>query len=112
MYKNDRGELVDPDTPCPGCGGDGRVLFIPTGEFEMCKDCGGSGDKTEFPNVCSECKSEKVKMWVGGNTTPRRIELVCPKCEGNDRVGKVSDTENDTPLCRPDGGRDGSGYLM
>jgi DnaJ-class molecular chaperone len=69
MYENDRGEFVDPDTPCPRCGGDGRVRFLPSGELEECRDCHGTGDKTEFP-------------------------------------------KEDLPPCRPDGGRDGSGYMM
>jgi hypothetical protein len=40
--------------------------------------------------LCVMCGIGKVGMWVGGNSEPRRVIRVCPKCEGQERVGKVS----------------------
>jgi hypothetical protein len=40
--------------------------------------------------LCVMCGIGKIGMWVGVDKESRRVVRVCPKCEGQDRVGKVS----------------------
>jgi len=39
---------------------------------------------------CEKCGQDKVQMYVGGNTTPRRIIWVCPECEGKGERYQIS----------------------
>lgn len=39
---------------------------------------------------CGKCNNPMTQMWVGGNTTPRRLIDACPVCDVS-RVGQISE---------------------
>jgi hypothetical protein len=41
-------------------------------------------------SLCIQCGLGKIGMWVGNDKESRHVIRVCPKCEGQERVGKVS----------------------